>query len=323
MKKHLFALIFCIIALPLFGNTTWEKRAPLLAENSEMSVAQWGNKIFVFGGYPSTRETVGTVQVYDATKDRWQIEPPLPTPVNHSMAAALEGKLYVVGGQEKAGGKANKAQFQDLVQIYDIASKTWSEGSRMPTKRSGGGAAVIKGKIYVAGGRPPHGHDFAVYDPKADQWTLLPKMPTARNHIAVAAIDDRLYVAGGRFGSGFRSEITATLEVYDLKTSQWIVKRPMSMARSGLNGISVNGCFHTFGGEHPSAGSSGVFPNHEMYDPITDKWTRLPDIPVPVHGVTGLAYINGWIHLPGGGTRKGGSSGSKHHQVVRSQMQCR
>ena len=110
------------------------------------------------------------------------------------MAAALEGKLYVVGGQEKAGGKANKAQFQDLVQIYDIASKTWSEGSRMPTKRSGGGVAAIKGKIYVAGGRPPHGHDFAVYDPKADQWTLLPKMPTARNHIAVAAIDDRFYV---------------------------------------------------------------------------------------------------------------------------------
>jgi len=68
------------------------------------------------------------------------------------------------------------------------------------------------------------------------------------------------------------------------------------MARSGLNGISVNGCFHTFGGEYPSAGSSGVFPNHEMYDPITDKWTRLPDIPVPVHGVTGLAYINGWIN---------------------------
>ena len=41
MKKYLFALIFCIIALPLFGNTTWEKRAPLLAENLEMSVAQW------------------------------------------------------------------------------------------------------------------------------------------------------------------------------------------------------------------------------------------------------------------------------------------
>ena len=39
----------------------------------------------------------------------------------------------------------------------------------MPTMRGGGVAAVVDGRIYVAGGRPPGGHDFAVYDPKADK----------------------------------------------------------------------------------------------------------------------------------------------------------
>ena len=34
------------------------------------------------------------------------------------------------------------------------------------------------------------------------------------------------------------------------------------------------------------------------------------------------AYANGWIHLPGGGTRMGGSSGGTHHQVVRPGMRC-
>lgn len=96
----------------------------------------------------------------------------------------------------------------------------------------------------------------------------------------------------------------------------------MSEARSGLNGIAVDACFHTFGGEHPTAGPSGVFPHHEAYDPKLDRWTRLPDMPVPVHGVTGLAYVDGWIHLPGGGTEMGGSSGSTHHQVVRPGMRC-
>ncbi|MFN9895353.1 MAG: kelch-like protein, partial [Acidobacteriota bacterium] len=38
----------------------------------------------------------------------------------------------------------------------------------MPTARSGGAAAVLDGKIYVAGGRPPRGTDFAVYDPAAN-----------------------------------------------------------------------------------------------------------------------------------------------------------
>ena len=96
----------------------------------------------------------------------------------------------------------------------------------------------------------------------------------------------------------------------------------MSEARGGLNGIAVEGCFHTFGGEHPTAGPSGVFPHHEVYNPRTDTWTRLPDMPIPVHGVTGLVYLDGWIHLPGGGIRRGGSSGTTHHQVVRTNMKC-
>ena len=51
----------------------------------------------------------------------------------------------------------------------------------MPTPRGGGAAAVIDNKIYVGGGRPPGGADFAAYDPKADRWTKLPDLPTQRN----------------------------------------------------------------------------------------------------------------------------------------------
>ena len=43
-----------------------------------------------------------------------------------------------------------------------------------------------QGKIYVVGGRPPRGHDFAVYDPKADRWETLPDLPSQRNHIAAS-----------------------------------------------------------------------------------------------------------------------------------------
>ena len=94
---------------------------------------------------------------------------------------------------------------------------------------------------YVAGGRPARGNDFAVYDPKADKWTTLPDLPTARNHMAAAGIGDKFYVAGGRFGGGFRSEITSVLEVFDTMNKMWTAKRSMSEARSGLNGIAVEG----------------------------------------------------------------------------------
>ncbi len=301
----------------------WGKRGDLVEPNSEMAVAYLDGKIYVVGGYPSTRKSVDTVQVYDVKTDKWSLTTPYPTTINHASAVALGGKLYVIGGQTNAGGRREKSRYVNAVHAYDPKTGKWTPRAPMPTARSAMAHDIIDGKIYVAGGRPPRGHDFAVYDPKADKWTPLPDLPTQRNHIAAAAIDGKLYVAGGRFGGGFRSEITPALEVYDPATNQWSARRPMSEARGGLNGIAVEGCFHTFGGEHPTAGPSGVFPHHEVYNPGTDTWTRLPDMPIPVHGVTGLVYLDGWIHLPGGGIRRGGSSGTTHHQVVRTNMRCR
>jgi hypothetical protein len=46
-------------------------------------------------------------------------------------------------------------------------------------------------------------------------------------------------------------------------------------------------------------------------------------MPIPVHGVTGLAFLSGLIYLPGGGTAQGGSSGGTQHQVYRPGLTCR
>jgi hypothetical protein len=60
----------------------------------------------------------------------------------------------------------------------------------------------------------------------------------------------------------------------------------------------------------------------EVYHPATDRWMTLAPIPTPVHGVTGAVFHDGWIHLMGGGTARGGSSGSTLHQVFRPDLAC-
>jgi hypothetical protein len=65
-----------------------------------------------------------------------------------------------------------------------------------------------------------------------------------------------------------------------------------------------------------------VFPDHDVYDPGTDSWTRLPPLPVPVHGVTGSVFLDGLIYIPGGGTSSGGSSGSTVFQVYHPTTRC-
>jgi hypothetical protein len=298
----------------------WGTRGQLLEANSEMAVGELAGKIYVLGGYPATRQTKNTVQLYDPIEDRWELTAPMPIPLNHNMAASVAGKLYMIGGQVTDAGEGN---FSDRVFEYDPNTRQWTERARMPTARGGAVPVVVDGKIYVAGGRPPRGADFAVYDPATDTWGALPNMPTPRNHLAGAAVNGRVYIIGGRFEGGAQSPQSAAVEVYDPATNSWSARAAMPKPRGGLNGIAAHGCIHVFGGEGNPGGFLGMYADHDVYNPITNTWTSLAPMPTPIHGVTGLAFINGLIHLPGGGTALGGNSGSLIHQVYRPAIVCR
>ena len=192
----------------------------------------------------------------------------------------------------------------------------------MPTMRGGGVAAVIDGRIDVAGGRPPRGHDFAVYDPKADKWTALPNLPTQRNHLAAGAHEAKFMSWAGVSRAVFavrplmRKRFSILRRIHGRRKSRCSGRVAASMAsRQWL----LSSIWWRRQSEYPY----GVFPDHDYYNPVTDNWHALEPLPIAVHGVTGLAFIDGNIHLPGGGTAKGGSSGSTIHQVYRPSMSCR
>jgi N-acetylneuraminic acid mutarotase len=292
----------------------WGTRAGLIERNSEFALAESNRKLYVIGGYPPSRQTVRTVQIYDIASDSWQLGPQLPQPNNHGMAAAVNGKIYLIGGQLTA----DQEGYVDTVYELDPATGVWVAKARMPTARSGGVAVVHGGKIYVAGGRVPRGSDFAVYDPAADRWEVLPDLPTQRNHITGAAINGRIHIVGGRLGNGLSPLKTTAHEVFDPQTRTWTTAAPMLSGRSGINGVMARGCFHVWGGEAPT----GMTPQHEYYDPRTDKWASLRNMPIPIHGVVGSAFVDGLIWVTGGGTDIGGSSGSLHNQVFRPTVSC-
>ena len=43
----------------------WGLRAPLIAPNSELALAELNGKLYLLGGYPATRQSASTVQIYD------------------------------------------------------------------------------------------------------------------------------------------------------------------------------------------------------------------------------------------------------------------
>ena len=300
----------------------WAIVAPLILPSSEQAVAEMDGNIYVIGGYPPGRIPVSEVQIYDSRTNRWRMGPPLPVPMHHAMAAAVGNRLFVIGGEFDGGGTGRPEVYLDTVYEFDPQNNTWHLRAPMPTGRSGGGAAVVDGKIYVAGGRPPRGADFAVYDPEADRWETLPQVPTQRNHLAVVAIGGKVYVAGGRFGGGFNSERTAALEIFDPATGTWTTGAPLPSPRGGVAGVAANGCLFVIGGEGNYLDPRGLSIENEAYDPRTNAWHALPPMPTPTHGLVGAAFINGRIHIPGGSVTIGGGTGSVIHQVYRPTLTC-
>jgi N-acetylneuraminic acid mutarotase len=305
------------VRVPVDGE--WGLRANLLENNSEFALAEANGKLYVLGGYPPQQgpnRTKTTVQIYDIASNSWQLGPPLPQPNNHGMAASVNGKIYLLGGQTT--DDQNGATAVNTVYELDPAKGAWVEKAQMPTARSGGVAVAHGGRIYVAGGRVPRGSDFAVYDPAADRWEALPDLPSQRNHIAGAAVNGRIHIVGGRLGNGLSPLKSTAHEVFDPQTRSWTTAAPMPSGRSGINGVMARGCFHVWGGEGPA----GMTPQHEYYDPRTNQWSSLRNMPIPIHGVVGSAFVDGLIWVTGGGTQVGGGSGSLHNQTYRPVVTC-
>lgn len=300
----------------------WSLGAAMPLARSEHSIAEVDGKIWVVGGYPPGRLPSNLVQIYDPATNRWSLGPPLPQPIHHTHLAAVGGKVYVLGGEIEGASTGKPEVFVANVWMHDPTVGGWVARAPMPTARSGGGKAVIDGKIYVAGGRPPGGHAFEVYDPATDRWEKLPDMPTQRNHLAMVALDGKVIVAGGRFGPGAFGERTDVVEIYDPATRRWTRGAPLPAPVGGITGAAHAGCMFVFGGEGERSDVLGLTPTAFGYDPRADRWTRLPDLPIPVHGLKGSAVIGGRIFLPGGAITLGGNTGTNAMQVYRPTMRC-
>lgn len=146
--------------------------------------------------------SVGTHEAYDPRTDTWERLAPMPTPRNHHVAGATNGRIYVTAGRE--GGEARMT----VTEVYDAATDSWSEAAPLPTGRSGVAGAVLDGRLYVFGGEAFGGgsrtfDDAERYDPRADRWERLPPMPTARHGLGAASLGGAIYVVSGGPQAGF------------------------------------------------------------------------------------------------------------------------
>ena len=223
----------------------------------------------------------------------WTTRADMPTGRWELATCVVEGKIYAIGG----AGPAHEAL--NTVEEYDPGTDTWTTKSEMPTARVCHHASVVDGRIYIVGGSDAstpddrsHALTVEVYDPATDTWTQEGDMPASRAAGFSSVVDGRIYVIGGYGGS-------QRVDEYDPATGTWTTKSAMPSARRSLSTSALDGKIYAFGGYVPGVpGHLGVV-TVEVYDPATDTWTTVPDMPTGRFGLR-TSVVDGKIYVIGG-----------------------
>ena len=243
----------------------------------------------------------GAVQP-EPDKGTWRTAAPMPTKRTEVAAAALDGKIYVVGGFEKPS-LSNVMSFAitPSVEVYDPVTDQWSSKAPLPVGLHHIGIGVSGGRLYVIGGYAqsalsvwnPVATVYA-YDPASDSWTERASMPTARGALSVTEHDGKLYAVGG-FD---RKANNAQVEVYDPARNEWTTAAPLPTPRDHLATATVAGKIYAIGGRTNGDYSRNLAIT-ESYDPTIDRWKRVSDLPTARSGITAAA-VGGKIYVFGG-----------------------
>ena len=278
---------------------------------------------------------VPIISVFGTEEDSWETLADVPTGRLGAGVAAVNGKIYVIGGYSQGPLNNNEE--------YDVNTDTWAIKKRMPT-RSNFAIAVYQNKIYCIGGmvesitEPVTGLN-EVYDPLTDAWETKAQMPTPREFMDANVIDGKIYVIGGSkpFNPNEPSYVPNINEVYDPETNTWsnAIPPPVQVSNyasavfdnkiyiftehltqifdpqtnSWSNGTSMPNhgwgaaAGATTGNFAPKRiyvlGGNPTFNYNQIYDPETDTWTLGASMPTNRYGL-GVAVINDAIYAIGG-----------------------
>lgn len=258
----------------------WTKKQPMALPAHHVAFTELNGKCYAFGGFvppesgPPAWVPINNGWEYDPANDSWKALASMPSKRGSAVAAAVNGKIYVIGGAALHPGSNEPALYParphrsvGTVEEYDPNTNTWSERSSMPTARNHAAIGAVNNKIYVIGGRLGSAFIFTAsntnvveeYDPATDQWGLVKaRMPTERSGGAWAVYKGRIYVAGGEHQDGHLMAAFRALEAYDPATNTWLELSMMPMPRHGLAGAVVGNRLHLASGDIQSAGITGM-----------------------------------------------------------------
>lgn len=154
----------------------------------------------------------------------------------------------------------------------------------------GHAGTIYQDFVYISGGHDyqigPYRRNLLCYDHRTDVWEERRPMTTARGWHSMCSLGDSIYSIGGsddHVESMERFDVLG-VEAYSPQCNQWTRVAPLLQANSE-SGVAVwQGRIYILGGYswESTAFSRAV----QVYDREADKWSRGPDLPKAIAGVS-------------------------------------
>ena len=140
----------------------------------------------------------------------------------------------------------------------------------------------------------------------AGTWHRMKDMPDSRSNHRLAELDGVIYVLGNQ------NTTRAFVLAYDIASGEWTRRADMITPRQQMAVAIVNGLIYCIGGNGPVGGVRGDHYVNEVYDPGSDTWTQLANMPSARKRVQ-AGVVDGVIYVVGGNVnpQSGGNVASK------------
>lgn len=192
---------------------------------------------------------------------------PMKIPVYGFGATMVDGKVYVIGGDETETTAAflgesgfNRQSNSNRMQLYDIENDTWTLSNQQFTKRAYHNVLHHDGKLYILGGKRlaknPRleylNENIEIYNIRKDTIITDKNNPHQAVNFASVVFDNNILVMGGSIKL-YRKDVLETkiysnkAHLLDLKTGYWYELDNMPEAKE-TKSIVIGNILYTIGG---------------------------------------------------------------------------
>ncbi|MDP8268474.1 MAG: hypothetical protein P9L97_07095 [Candidatus Tenebribacter davisii] len=292
MKKILITIIlFTAISISFAQTIVWKELASLPEGYYSGEAVSLNNEIYFVTGR-NDKALPPFFYKFIPKKNQWVKLADIPKPAMNLALAAVNGKIYAIGGD----------LFQDANREYNPQTDTWRLLEPMPTARQHIDCGVSGSDIFIMGGLTSWKNITKIneaYNVLSNSWSEKAAIPSLRNNAAVVTLDSLIYVIGG---AGTKENIWGdilTVETYNINSNKWEQKNDLPLLLFKPGAVVVNNEIIILGGQTIINGKDDCSKKVFIYKSKMDEWVETT--PLPAKNVFfGCTTIENKIYLIGG-----------------------